>query len=96
MAAHFHLCEQCGEQYVCSAPEERNDGGRLVCVTKKEADRRYRLCVDCAEVEPSTYEADRYDALRAADQQRPHIDANSYLGKAIAKRVRARDKGTAA
>lgn len=90
MAGHFHFCEQCGEQYHCTAPfEERADEhGWMFCVTKKEVDRRYRLCVDCAEVEPSSYESERYDALRTADEQQPHIAANSSLGQDIAKRVR--------
>lgn len=88
--AHFHFCEQCDEPYSCQAPfeERRNDSIWLRCVTRNEKDRRYRLCTDCAEVEPSSYEAERYDALRTADEQRPHIAANSPLGQDIAKRVR--------
>lgn len=93
MAAHFHLCEQCGKQYVCSASLEPNHDGwpDPVCVTRKEADQRYRLCVDCAEVAPSSYEANAYDALRARDEQQKHVHANSYLGRQIAKRVRVEE-----
>lgn len=92
--AHFHYCEQCGDEYTCTAPfeERRNDSLWLRCVTRTEADRRYRLCVSCAEVEPSSYEADRHDALRAADEQLPHVAANSDLGRDIAKRVRTERK----
>lgn len=88
--AHFHYCEQCGDEYSCTAPfeERNNDSIWLACVTRKEPDRRYRLCVSCAEVEPSSYEAERYDDLRSADEERPHIAANSDLGRDIAKRVR--------
>lgn len=94
MASHFHFCEQCGEAYSCQAPYEdlADGGGWRRCVTGKETDRRYRLCVSCAEKEPSSYEADRYNALRAADEQLPHIDANSDLGRDIAKRVRTRGR----
>ena len=87
---HGHECEQCGEHYLCSAELERNYDGwpDPVCITRKEADRMWRLCMDCAEVEPSSYEADRYNALRGEDERRPHIKANSDLGKSIARNVR--------
>lgn len=65
MAAHFHLCEQCGEQYVC-------DQNAAVCANS--------LCLDCAErAATAAYEFEHYDRLRAADEQRGRAKPNSYI-----------------
>ena len=82
--AHFHYCVQCGNEYRCSVFLEHDDDSRsALCAVKA-----HRVCDECAGVGPSSDEADRYDALRSADEQRPHIDANSPLGHDIAKRMR--------
>lgn len=89
MAPHLHECEQCGDEYLCTAAREDNGYGWLICVTVKESDPSYRMCVNCAEAELSTrYQAQRYSDLRHSDEQLGHIAANSSLGKDIAKKVR--------
>lgn len=89
MATHFHLCDQCGTQYVCHAPMETTDGGwPAICATKKEADPIYRFCVNCAEEAlDRAYASDVYDALRAADEalRTPHNGYSHRVNRRVGR-----------